>query len=128
MISKISLGSVQFGLEYGVANLEGKPSFQKAKDIVAHAESLGIHNIDTASAYGNSEAVLGQIGVADFNITTKIPSIPTNVDNIEIYIEDILNQSLLDLKVKKIYAVLVHDAKQLAEKKYFDPVYKVLNK
>ena len=100
MISKISLGTVQFGLEYGVANQEGKPSYQKAVDIVTYARSLGIHSIDTASVYGNSESVLGKIGVSDFNITTKIPSIPNNIENIEVFIEDILKESLLNLKVK----------------------------
>ena len=39
--------------------------------------------IDTASAYGDSESVLGEIGVSDFKITTKIPAIPDNQQNIE---------------------------------------------
>ena len=51
--------------------------------------------VDTASAYGNSEFVLGQIGVNDFKITTKIPSIPDNLNNIEK--EDPFNDLFIEL-------------------------------
>ena len=59
--SKITLGTVQFGLDYGIANTDGKPSYEKARDIVATACENGITSFDTAAAYGDSEKVLGQI-------------------------------------------------------------------
>ena len=71
MISKISLGAVQFGMDYGIANKDGKPSFKIAKNIIKKAKTIGISKIDTAQAYGDSESILGNIGVKEFNITTK---------------------------------------------------------
>lgn len=128
MISKISIGTAQFGLNYGVANKQGKPSLEKSKNILNDARKCHIRMIDTASAYGNSESVLGQIGVSDFKITTKIPSIPDNQQNIESYIKNKLEFSLKNLRVKELDTVLVHDAEQLANKKYFEPIYKVLTR
>ena len=55
MISKISLGSAQFGMDYGVANDNGKPTYLKVSNILNKARDLGIKNIDTASVYGKSE-------------------------------------------------------------------------
>jgi aryl-alcohol dehydrogenase-like predicted oxidoreductase len=128
MISKISLGSAQFGLNYGIANKQGKPSLENIRDILNTARKYRIRMVDTASAYGNSEFVLGQIGVNDFKITTKIPSIPDNLNNIESYIENKLETSLINLKVNEFDTVLVHDAKQLANEKCFESIYKVLKR
>ena len=128
MISKISIGTAQFGLNYGVANKLGKPSLEKSKNIINAAQKYGLSMIDTASAYGDSESVLGEIGVSDFKITTKIPAIPDNQQNIESYVENKLELSLTNLKVRELNTVLIHDAKQLGNKKYFEPIYKVLKR
>lgn len=53
------LGTVQLGLDYGVANASGRPSLDQAAAIVARAWSGGVREFDTAQAYGESEAVLG---------------------------------------------------------------------
>ena len=71
MISKISLGTAQFGLDYGIANQKGKISFSNAEKIIEFALSKNIKRIDTASAYGDSEKVLGRIGVKNFKITSN---------------------------------------------------------
>ena len=56
---KLALGSAQFGLAYGISNSHGKVSMNEVFRILTLAKSLGINTIDTASAYGNSEDVLG---------------------------------------------------------------------
>ena len=56
-ISKLSLGTVQFGLDYGIANFEGKPSQEKVNDIVEFLNKEGLNCFDTAQEYGNSEPV-----------------------------------------------------------------------
>ena len=86
MISKISLGTAQFGLDYGIANQKGKISFSNAEKIIEFALSKNIKRIDTASAYGDSEKVLGRIGVKNFKITSKIPTIPLNTNNVNEYL------------------------------------------
>lgn len=69
--SKIMLGTVQFGLNYGIANTGGKPCYEKSRDIVAAAYENGINSFDTAAAYGDSEEVLGHI-FAELKIKDKV--------------------------------------------------------
>ncbi len=76
-VSKLMLGTVQFGLPYGVANRTGQPGFDEVKAIVAAALDGGVNSFDTAAAYGISEAVLGralhELGVADrVVVVTKV--------------------------------------------------------
>ena len=59
MLSKLILGTVQLGLNYGVNNSSGKPSKEKAFDILNSAYDGGIRTLDTAEAYGNSQEVIG---------------------------------------------------------------------
>jgi len=54
------LGTAQLGMDYGIANRVGKPSFGHAMEIVATAWEHGIRIFDTASAYGHSEVTLGR--------------------------------------------------------------------
>ncbi len=56
-ISKLTLGIVQLGMEYGIANKSGKPDMEKALEILQTAINKGINSFDTANAYGNSEEV-----------------------------------------------------------------------
>ncbi len=58
--SRIQLGTVQFGLNYGIANTGGKPSYESSRDIVATAYQGEINCFDTAAAYGDSEVILGR--------------------------------------------------------------------
>lgn len=55
------LGTVQFGLNYGIANLLGKPPYETSRDIVRCAFEGAVNCMDTADAYGDSEEVVGQI-------------------------------------------------------------------
>ena len=76
MLSKISLGTAQFGLHYGVNNGIGQTTVVEASRILRRCKEVGINNIDTASAYGHAENILGEIlsneGLANsFEITTK---------------------------------------------------------
>lgn len=76
MLSKLILGTVQLGLNYGVNNSSGKPSKEKAFDILNSAYDGGIRTLDTAEAYGNSQEVIGSFMKDNpkkkFNIITKL--------------------------------------------------------
>lgn len=113
MYSKLMLGTVQFGMNYGVANTTGKPSFETVKAILKEAYDGGINALDTAPEYGDSEAVIGQalkeLGLTDlFKIVTKIPKIPGEADP-EKFIRDSLCSSLKRLQNRVISAALFHD-------------------
>ena len=69
---KLALGSVQFGLNYGISNISGKVHESKVLEILNKAKKENINTIDTAILYGDSEAVLGRAGVRNFNVITKL--------------------------------------------------------
>jgi len=110
--SKLMLGTVQFGMDYGVANTSGKPSFETVKQILAEAFDGGVNALDTAPEYGSSEEVIGEalreLGLSDrFQIVTKIPGIPTGTDP-EKFIENSLRTSLKRLQTETLSAALIH--------------------
>ena len=60
-MSKLCLGTVQFGLKYGVNNTLGRqPYRQECYGIIRKALQTGITCFDTASAYGDAEKLLGK--------------------------------------------------------------------
>ncbi|MGE0201153.1 MAG: aldo/keto reductase [Candidatus Melainabacteria bacterium] len=58
-VSVLTLGAAQLGLPYGRVNQTGQPSAQEAGRILTAAAAAGITHVDTARAYGDSEAVIG---------------------------------------------------------------------
>lgn len=101
-MGKLVLGTVQFGLQYGV-NSAGRPSEQAVKGILAEAAKGGITTLDTSSAYGNSEEILGECTTPEegFKIVSKYPKGGTPV-------REMFNGSLQRLKVEKLYGYLLH--------------------
>lgn len=63
-------------MDYGIANQSGKPNFEAARSLIATALELGIDSFDTATAYGDSEAVLGRAlkSLRDRDINPRIMS------------------------------------------------------
>ena len=61
MMAKLCLGTVQFGMNYGVNNQIGRqPTWQESFEMLDYAFENGIDTIDTARAYGDAEIVLGE--------------------------------------------------------------------
>ena len=82
--SRLMLGTVQFGLNYGINNTQGKPSLDKVKAILRAAADGGINVLDTARNYGDSEEVLGQAlsecGLEKhFYIVSKVKLFPEDI-------------------------------------------------
>lgn len=101
--SKIGLGTVQFGIEYGISNENGKTSSEEVTKILTYAQAEGIDTIDTASAYGDAEKVLGGNDLSGFRIISKF--MPPQKDET---ISSQLHQSLERLKQKNLYGYLAH--------------------
>ena len=59
---RLSLGTAQFGLNYGIANNIGKINHEESLQIIKTASSAGIDFIDTALPvnYGDSEECIGR--------------------------------------------------------------------
>ena len=110
--SKLMLGTVQFGMDYGIANTSGKPDVATVKQILFEAFENGVNALDTAPEYGDSEEVIGktmaELKLSDkFKIVTKIPKIPADCDP-EKFIESSLKTSLKRLQTEVIAAALIH--------------------
>lgn len=110
---KIALGTVQFGLPYGISNKNGQVSSSEVGKILDLAQAKGVHTLDTAIAYGSSEKVLGEHNLGSFDIVTKLPSIPEDILDITGWVEEQMTSSLNRLKTSKVNAVLLHRPEQL---------------
>ena len=74
---KIGLGTVQFGIPYGISNQKGQTSVLEVARILTLAKQKGVGIIDTASAYGTAEKVLGQHDLSAFKVVSKFISCKT---------------------------------------------------
>ena len=116
MISKLILGTVQFGMNYGIANCEGKPDLAKVRSILRRAADHGIRILDTAAAYGDSETVIGTVLAEDpalkrhFQAVSKIPPLPANASGEELrsFIGKSVDSSLRNLRLEQLYGILFH--------------------
>lgn len=115
---KLCLGTVQFGLEYGVQN-NGRPGAQETDEILSEAIANRIHYFDTAAAYGNAEEVLGQY-IESFPENTEQMKIisklnPTAFESvsqnfwIDVALKNV-QESLKKLKTERLAAYLFHNA------------------
>lgn len=118
-LSRLGLGTVQFGLDYGVSNRSGRPNEQEVAAILAHAAAAGVGYIDTAPAYGDAEILIGRYLERGHRvrIVTKIPALKD--ETIEArhrkYILERLATSLEHLKVDTVHGLLVHQSHDLAK-------------
>ena len=108
---KMVLGTAQFGMDYGIANISGKPTKKEVFDILDLAWEKGICRFDTAPGYG-SETLLGEFisanGLHDQTIVlTKTPSLKGALDYEKLIITN-LESSLNNLGCK-IDILFFHD-------------------
>ena len=113
---KLTLGTAQFGLDYGVANAIGKVDKEETLEILTFAKQAGINTLDTAIGYGDSEKRLGQAGIGSWNIITKLPEVNVEHSDINFWVNSQINNSLLRLNVLSVYGILLHRPLQLLEK------------
>lgn len=114
MNNRITLGTVQFGMDYGIANTCGKVSNSEASLVLDFARSHGIDTLDTAIAYGDSEKVLGEIGVNEWEIISKLPAAELDSSDIRKWVTNSITESLKRLRVSKLNGILLHDSSQLS--------------
>lgn len=117
MIARLGLGTVQFGLDYGIANRQGKPDHTTAKAIIARAAADGCAMLDTAAGYGDSETLLGSIEPpgCGLPIFSKLDALPVGIapNAVRDEIRRRLQASLDRLRLKTLDGYLVHNAADL---------------
>jgi aryl-alcohol dehydrogenase-like predicted oxidoreductase len=115
---RIGLGTVQFGLNYGINNTSGKVNEDIARKIVkTYYKTVNAPVFDTAQAYGDSEEVLGDSLKAlningDLLIISKFSNKVTNAHELNVSFQN----TIARLQVKNLYALLAHDANSLINK------------
>lgn len=113
MTSRLALGTVQFGLNYGVANRLGQVSRLDSLSILSMARKHKMMTIDTAINYGDSELCLGEAGAKEFQVVTKLPSIPEDCSNILGWVSEQVAASLQRLNIDRLHGLLLHNPSQL---------------
>jgi aryl-alcohol dehydrogenase-like predicted oxidoreductase/RimJ/RimL family protein N-acetyltransferase len=113
----IALGTAQFGMHYGIANRHGQPGINDIREILAVARDGGIRTIDTAMLYGDSELRLGEAGVRDFDIVTKLGPVPLDVTNVSEWVKGEVDRSRKRLGVDRLHGLLLHRPGQLLEER-----------
>jgi aryl-alcohol dehydrogenase-like predicted oxidoreductase len=122
MKNKISIGTAQFGMKYGVTNKNKSLTIDEISKILSYAKKNKINKIDTAYAYGNAEKKLGNFNLTNWKISTKIPKVPSKT-NINDWVEKKIKISLSRLKINKFDTVFVHDISETNNKKKFKKIY-----
>lgn len=115
--NKIGLGTVQFGLNYGINNTAGQVNKDAARNIVnEYYKAVKPPVFDTAAAYGNSEEVLGEI-FKELNIhsnsliISKFSKKVTTAAQLKASFQNTIDK----LQVKQLYAFMAHDANTVIE-------------
>ncbi len=118
-LSRIGLGTAQFGAHYGVSNRGGRPHEREVAAILERAIERGVGYLDTAPAYGDAEELIGRHLPAGhrLRIITKTPPIPE--ERIEARHArqwlDALAASLDRLKASSVHGLLVHHVADLGK-------------
>ena len=83
MIEKLIIGTVQFGLNYGITNKIGKIEEEELDKIFNFCNDNNIFYFDTAQDYGNCEEILSQYSnkYPKFKIITKSKFMHKDIDN-----------------------------------------------
>lgn len=114
MHQELSLGTVQFGLDYGVSNQVGKVSAKEVESILDFAFENGINELDTAVAYGDSESILGKLVNGRFKVSTKLPKFDiVDLKNVSEWTKSQIETSLERLRVNQIETLFLHDVSVL---------------
>ena len=119
----MTLGSVQFGVNYGVTNENGMVSESESIAIIRHAITEGIQYIDTAAAYGNSEQIIGKSLAGGWSNRVKVITKLTPFDekdlsenhdlSLSLMVKNSFLQSCINLRVERVDTFMLHRADHL---------------
>lgn len=127
-ISQMTIGTVQLGMNYGIANDYGMPEEEKSFAMLRAAFENGVTALDTARSYGTSEEVIGRFlktweGDIPY-IASKIRATGDDVVDIEKHVITSAEESLQRLGVNKVDCFLIHNVKDVY--KYGEKVAKAM--
>jgi len=113
---KIALGTAQFGMNYGLSNLNGQTDTNEILSILKYAEDRNLNLLDTSPSYGNSEKVIGNAIInKNWRFVLKTPQFrDIKIDSRHVKIlKNTFYNSLLNLKQSSVYGLLFHSCDDL---------------
>lgn len=106
---KIGIGSVQFGLDYGISNSSGITPLAEVASIIEYSKQIGIDTVDTASYYNLAEFVLGKTDLNSFKVISKFMPPSSEGKNIK----EQFKESIEKLNISGLYGYLAHRPQDL---------------
>ena len=107
-IQHLALGTVQFGLDYGLNNTTGRPTDAAVRGILKTAKVAGLILLDTAAAYGDSETRLGEWLAHSINNEESLQVVTKLAAGSAQQVHQQLRESLARLRQTSVYGVLFH--------------------
>jgi len=123
---KIAIGTVNFGLKYGIKSNK-KIGFSVIKKIITKAKKNHIKFIDTSQVYKSAEKILGKFDLINFKIITKVKFYEKKIIDPKKIVYQKIDKSLKDLNIKKLDTVLFHNYKDCLRPESKD-IYNCLKK
>lgn len=102
-MSKLVIGTAQWGLDYGITNFQGKLSDQVILELVQRLTEINVLDLDTAASYGNAEERIAQLVPATFRVQSKVSGEHAHD------LESRIQESLAHLNRSSMQSVLIHD-------------------
>jgi aryl-alcohol dehydrogenase-like predicted oxidoreductase len=127
-MSKLALGTAQFGQKYGIANKIGQINVSEIDRILQLAKEENIDLIDTSITYGDSEKIIGEAVIKDFKFVTKLPPVPQDCKDLDAWVKEKIQSSLSRLGTKSLYGLLINSSENLLNdtgKKLINAINKV---
>lgn len=115
-MTQLVLGTAQWGMQYGIANRTGPPDEDTVARMLAMAWDAGVRTLDTAQAYGASEAVIGRAARHRWEIVTKLHPDVVSGDEVRPAIVG----SLRRLGRDRLDVLLAHRPKQRANREVWE--------
>lgn len=115
--ARLTLGTVQLGLPYGIANATGMPAGDEVREVLAVACDAGVTHVDTARAYGESEARIGELLPPNYldrvTVITKLDplaGLPADapVPAVRAAVDQSLDLSLFALRRRRLDVLMLH--------------------
>lgn len=114
---KLGLGTVQFGMPYGISNNSGQVEATEIRKILQLAASNSMQVLDTAQGYGNSEVVLGENLPPSHNFLIVTKTLPLTTNQVQSEhvskIEASFYDSLHNLRQSSVYGLMIHHSADL---------------
>ena len=132
ILTNLCLGTVQFGMNYGINNQNGQPTEEACFEMLDIAMENGIDIIDTARAYGTAEIVIGNYleyrkYCQEVKIISKLRPNILEPDEKDVYsvIRRELEGSLERLHVQRLEGYLLHTPEYIYNKRIVDALFRL---